>query len=469
MQDKYLNSDYHKSTRLIESLINNPGPNFLKADSKKDRSFFIKRLKYLLKSLNNPEKNFKYIHIAGTSGKSSLACMLQSILTASGLTTGAYFSPHPTYTTERIKTGNNYISQTDFSNLTEKLKPHLSKCAKNSPYGIPSYFETLLALALLYFKKQKCKYVILEAGLGGSFDATNIIPKPELAIITNINLDHTDILGNTKQKIARDKAGIIKKGTTLITAEQDPKILKIFTKICKQKNAKFQPLKLNHKILKNNLTDTEFEYQGKVYETKLHGEHQVRNAILAIEAIKQPFDAAQGLRKNTKTQKQQCNNETMKQWIKKGLTRAFIPCRLETIRYNPTIILDGAHNPDKMKSTANFIKNLKPKNNLHLILSLAENKDLYNTLKYIVPLAHHVYLTRFLIPGRKAHDLKKMYQCAKRLTNCKISTHIDPYQALSQSLHQAKKNDIVLITGSFFLAGELRKRWMTKKTHFSSN
>ncbi|NQU77306.1 hypothetical protein HQ544_01265, partial [Candidatus Falkowbacteria bacterium] len=447
-----INSKYEKSIQFIESLINNPGPEYLKDFAGKNRkvgtslsaearrakagSFFIKRLKYLLKLLGNPENSFKYIHIAGTSGKSSLTCMLQSILTEAGLKTGAYFSPHPTYTTERIKVGHNYISENDFAELTNQIKPHLSKCASNSPYGIPSYFETLLAISLLYFKKQKCKYVVLEAGLGGTFDATNIIPKPEIAIITNVDLDHTDILGNTKQKIARDKAGIIKKGTTFLTAEQDQKILKIFKTICKQKNAVFNKVNLNYQILKNNLTGTKFEYQKETYKTKLPGDHQIKNAILAIEATDMIIFPTPFSKKPQKKLSPPCylpratsrgGGELKRglEQIERGLKKAFLPCRMEIVQQNPTVILDGAHNPDKMKSTANFIKNIKHKN-LHLILALAENKDLYNTLKHIVPLASRVYLTRFLIPGRKAHDLKKMAKTVKKLTTSKVETHIDP-------------------------------------------
>lgn len=472
--DKYL-----ESVKFIESLINLPGPNYLKKDSKQDRSFFIKRLKYLLKLLGNPQNNFQYIHVAGTSGKSSLACMIQSMLTEAGAKTGAYFSPHPTTTAERIKVGHGCISPADFSKLTDYLKPYLSKCVEKNPYGVTSYFETLLALALLYFKQQKCKYVVLETGLGGKFDATNIISKSELAIITKIDLDHTDVLGNTKQKIARDKAGIIKKGSTLITAEQDPKILQILKKVCKEKKCQFKKVDFDYRILRNDLNGTKFEYQGDMYETKLPGEHQVRNAMLAIEALGALVSANKELAPNPLPRKTgeptitslPCSDKDelgMAGRLRRGLLNAFLPCRLEAIQKNPTVIIDGAHNPDKMKSTADFLKNINY-GKLHLILALAENKDLYNTLKYVVPLAARIYLTRFLIPGRKSQDLKKMLGAAKKLSQHQTVSLIDPYQALNQALREAKKNDIVLVTGSFFLAGELRKKWITEKKILSSN
>lgn len=436
---------YLQSIKFLESLANIPGPNHLKTGLEVDRSFFIDRTKYLLKLLGNPEKDFKYIHIAGTSGKSSLAYMIQAILTEAGLKTGAYFSPHATETTERMKVNNKNISPAELSELINWIKPYLSLCAKNGRYGVPSYFETLVAIAFLYFKKKKCEYIALETGCGGNFDATNIIPKTEIAVITNIGLDHTRILGNSKTKIAQNKAGIIKKNSILITGEKNPSISRIFQKICQEKNCQLKKINLDFQIIKNDLTGTKFKYEENVYETKAPGRHQIENAILAIEAAR--------LIKNK-------NIDTTS--IKNGLKKISPPCRLEVVQSKPTVILDGAHNADKLKSTADFIKNIKFKK-LHLILGLAEDKELYNTLKYIIPLVDKIYLTRFLIPVRKSKNLKKMYKMAKELAKekkDKIEIFVDPWQALEEALSKADKRDIILITGSFFLAGELRKKWI---------
>ena len=441
------NNNYQPAVKFLESLDNIPGPDYLKADKKGNRSFFIKRLKFLLKLLGNPEKNFKYIHVAGTSGKSSLTYMLQSILTAAGIKTGAYFSPHATDTTERIRTGDKYISPADFTRLINQIKPHLSFCAAKSRYGTPSYFETLVALAFLYFKEKKCKYVVLEAGLGGSFDATNVIPRPEVAVITNIGSDHNEILGKTKAKIARDKAGIIKKNSILLTGEKNPALLKIFKKICRRKRCQFQKINFKFEIIKNDLTGTKFKYENNIYQTKFSGEHQIKNTLLAIKTVNSIK-----------------NKKIKPAIIKKGLSKAFLPCRLEVIQKKPIIILDGAHNSDKMKATANFIKNIKFRK-LHLIIALAEDKKLYHTLKYIIPLAAQVYLTRFLLAGRKSKNLKMMHEMSKRLISSPstaIKIFVDPWQALEEALAKAGKDDMILITGSFFLAGELRKKWITK-------
>ncbi|MFA4941806.1 MAG: Mur ligase family protein, partial [Patescibacteria group bacterium] len=397
---------YQDSIDFLESLVNIPGPNHSKNEAEIDRSFFIKRIKDFLKLLHNPEQKIKYIHIAGTSGKSSLTYMLQSILNEAGLKTGAYFSPHTTDIIERIKVNGQYILPSEFAELVDEIKPELSACAGNSRYGAPSYFEALVAMAFLYFKKKKCEYVVMETGCGGTFDATNVIPRTEVAIITNIGLDHTHLLGDTKMKIARNKAGIIKNNCLFITGEKNRKILKIFKDVCRKKNSRFRQIDFDFRILKNNLSGTEFEYKNNIYKTKNPGEHQVKNAILAIEAA----ESIKGKKISPAI-------------IKKGLAKAFSPCRLETIQKNPTIILDGAHNPDKMKTTADFLKNIKFKK-LHLLLGLAEDKKLYNTLKYVLPLADEIYITRFLSPMRKSKNLKKMRIMAEKLSKKNTSIKI---------------------------------------------
>ncbi|MDD5071821.1 MAG: Mur ligase family protein [Patescibacteria group bacterium] len=439
------NQKYLNSIKFLESLTNIPELKNLKKGEAKDLSFFIKRLEFLLKILGNPEKEFKYIHIAGTSGKSSLACFIQSVMSEAGIKTGGFFSPHLASITERIKMNNREISPGDLARLIDRLKPYYAVCAKSNPYGVPSYFETLITIALLYFKEKKCEYVVLETGIGSSFDATNIIPRAKALVITNIGVDHDRILGKTKIKIAKTKAKIIKNGSILLTGEEDPLLLKILEKNCEEKRSELKKINFNFRVVKNGLTGTEFEYKNNNYRTKIAGEHQIKNAILAIETINSIKDGRIGPKA-----------------IKKGLAAAWLPGRLEIIQRKPLIILDGAHNPDKMKTTADFVKNLEYKK-LYLVIGLAESKNLYNTLKYIIPLGSQIYLTRFLFPGRKSKNLRKMSESAEKLTKKKIKIFVDPWQALEEALAKAKKDDAILITGSFFLAGELRKKWIKSR------
>ena len=433
---------YFKVVNFLESLTNMPSATSFRLKEKGDKSVFIKRLKFLLKLLGSPEKKLSYIHITGTSGKGSLVAIVSSILNKAGEKTGSFYSPHITEVTERIKVGDKLISPSEFVDIFESIKPALDKCAKESPHGVPSYFETILAIAFLYFKKKKCKYVVLEAGLGGRFDATNVIEKSEISVITNVGLDHVEILGDTKQKIAFDKAGIIKSKSRFITGEKSKKISDIFRKICSSKKTEFNNIKFNFKIIKNTINGTEFKYKNEIYKIKLLGKHQIENAILGIEVSEMlAIDSFA---------------------IKDGLANSVLPCRLEVIKKNPLIIIDGAHNKDKMKTTATFIKDIEYRK-LHLVIGVANNKDMKEIFKRIIPLSSNIYLTRFLITQRKTYELKEMKNMVEKYKNKEVEVFIDPKDALDLALKNAGKNDLVLITGSFFLAGELRKKWYSSE------
>jgi len=404
---------YQQAVAYLDSIINLPIKDYLL--DLNDRSYYLNRLRFLLKLLGNPQNDFKLIHITGTSGKGTVANYLHEILNASNKKVGTYFSPHSTTAIERVKVNGLYISPTKFAELVDELKPYLKVIVQKSPYGHTSYFETFLALAFLYFKKTKCEYVILEAGLGGAHDATNVIQKSKLALITNIGFEHTQVLGNSLTKIAQDKAGIIKKNSTFITTEARPKLIKIFKEQCKKKQTHFI------------LVDTKND----------------QNKTLAKKA-------ALNLGLNEKT-------------IEKGLDSAGLPCRFEIIQKRPHIILDGAHNPAKLSYLKNKLKKLNYKK-LHVIFAVAEDKNIPNCLKQIAPLSDNLFLTRFLIPFRKSADLKKLYQTAKKIQpKLSVTTFLDPWQALDKALKLAKKDDCILITGSFFLAGELRKKWFSEE------
>jgi dihydrofolate synthase / folylpolyglutamate synthase len=444
-----MNEKYYQAKKFLESLVNipDPIPFFVKTrrarGRKKKREFFIKRLRFLLNLLGNPDHDLKFIHLTGTSGKTSVTFFVASILKAAGFRVGAFVSPHVTSITERIHLGEKLIAPEELEEIVEYLKPYLSRCAVESPYGCLSFFETMLAVAVVYFKKQKCDYAVLEAGIGGMFDATNVIKKNKAAIITNVGLDHVDVLGKTKEEIARDKAGIIKCGGKFFTAEKEEKILKIFQEICRKKKVPFRRINGDYLILKSDLSGVEFEYEGRNFKVGLPGEHQAGNAVLAFEAVREIIGG---------------NYEAMR----KGIAKVFVPCRLEQVSLQPTVVLDGAHNVDKMKTTAEFIRQFQYKK-LHLVIGLAKNKDAEGILREIVPLADKVYITRFLHHNRKGQNLGKMSQIARHLSQNKATVFIDPHEALRAAVKSASKNDLILVTGSFFLAGELRGDWFPEE------
>lgn len=434
---------YDEALAFLESLKNIPLPDKLKKlNAMEQRKTHKPRLEFLLKMLGNPERGMKYIHVTGTSGKGSVTTLIHSILSEAGFKTGGFLSPHITTPLERIRINDRFISAGEFCDTLEHLKPFLTRCALECPYGVPAFFEVILAMSFLYFKKNKCQYCVLEVGVGGEYDPTNTVARTEVAVITNVGIDHKNVLGDTKTAIARDKAGIAKPGCRLITSEKSPAMIKIFKEFAdKRKVASFERASDDYQIIKNDINGLEFSYGGYRYRMGLPGVHQAKNAILAIMATEKIVKGDYGA-------------------IARGLSKVRMPARLEIIQRDPLVILDGAHNPDKIDSTVAFVKELKPKRVI-LLTTLAGNKDFSQIFSRVVPLADRVVLTRFRERNRQSSPLKRLYEAARKEagSKVKISVHIEPWQALDEALAEAKKGDLVLITGSFFLAGDLRRRW----------
>lgn len=408
---------YHKAINFLEGLSNLP----LKGDymiKQRNLGVYLKRMRYFLNLLGNPDKNMKFVHITGTAGKGSVTNMVHEILNSAGKNVGSFTSPFVTTSIEKIKVKDKYIAPDELADIVEYLKPFIDKTYLESPYGRPSYFEIFLAIAFIYFKRQKCEWVVLEVGLGGRYDATNVIKNPAVTAITNIDFDHTELLGKTLGEIGYDKAGIIKGGSVFFTTEQRSKIVKIFTKICNDKKVKL------HQLPKQN-------------------NYREYNKVLASAIAKNL-----GINQNA---------------IEKGIGKARLQCRFEIIQNKPLVILDGAHNRSKIKSTCENLKNIKY-NKLHLIIGMADNKDSDEILKQIIPLASNVNITRFQIKDRKcAHPKELLAKARKYLKKgAKIEMYLDPEKALSETLKSAKKNDVVLVVGSFFLAGEIRQHWISE-------
>lgn len=418
-----INTKYKKAVKFLESLNNIPGSSYMNKREKNklkgyDRSFFIKRLKFLLDLVGNPEKKLEYIHVAGTAGKGSTTCAIHNAL-KSKYKVGSYYSPHTTTHIERIRVGNKYITPNAFANIVESLKKPLTECALKSPYGAPSYFEVFLTIAFIYFVQRKCKLIILEAGLGGKYDASNIIKNTKIAIVTNVNYDHQNVLGKTLNEIAKDKVEIIKPKCIFLTTESRPQILKIFKNRCAQEKVEFINLKYKDEIgNKNNLI------ASKVSE------------LLNIN----------------------------KHIAKKAIKRSKLPCRFETVQASPRIIIDGSHNPVKIKRLTENLKTVKYKK-LILMFAMVADKDSYKSLKEIAHLADHIIFTRSLsvVGGRKTTSLRTFQKIIKDLKiKAKVSYFLDPWQALSFSLSLLDSKDCLTVTGSMYLVGDLRKKWINE-------
>lgn len=414
MQKNNIFTRYHEAIDYLEGLLNIPsGADYMAGKVHAD--IYIKRMRYFLDLVGAPDKGMKFIHVAGTAGKGTVVTMIKEMLHASGKVVGADTSPFVTTSIEKIEVGGKYIAPDEFADIVDYLKPYLDKAHAEGPYGLPSYFEVFFAIAFIYFKKMNCEWAVLETGLGGRYDASNVITDPAVTVITNIDYDHTEILGKTLTKIARDKAGIIKRGSAFFTTEGRPKILRIFRDICEEKNVKMTVVPSRSGVVEANK--------------------------LLVAAIGEYLGIPQ-------------------KFAEQGILRAKLPARFEIMQKNPLVILDGAHNRAKMRHTARCLSQLRYEK-LYLIIGVAENKDYEQVLREIVPFASHTYLTRFQLRIRKCAPPKTLRAIAERYARDRTATDtfLDPKQALMQAMRNAGRNDTILVTGSFFLAGELRHLW----------
>lgn len=410
--------DYKDAVSFVESFSNLSYRNNFGINAK-DPSLFLKRTQKFLDLLGNPENDFKYVHITGTAGKGSVSSLVQEMLVQEGRVVGLFTSPYVTTTIEKIKVNDKYISANELIEIINYLKPCIKKL-QATEYGEPGAFEIFLAVALIYYKKMKCEWVVLEVGLGGRYDATNVIKKPVVTAITNINYDHTEILGKTLEKIAFDKAGIIKKGCDFYTTEQRSKLLLIFKNICDDVGAKF------HSI-------------GKQKDTSSYNEVLATNIAKCIKLSEIS--------------------------IIKGINNNKIPCRFEIMSKDPVIVLDGAHNIAKIRSTLNKAKKLSHKK-LIVILSLSNTKkDDLRIIKPLVCKADNIILSSTTKTERRSINPVALlpYVNKYKKKGTRVDLELNPFEALKLAKKYASKEDLILVTGSFFLAGELRKVWYSEE------
>lgn len=408
----------------------------------------IRGVRLMLKMAGSPELKIPhYIHVTGTSGKGSVSMMMSQILKAQGFKVGLVTSPHPTKITERWQINSESMSERDFVEMVTDLKPIWDHYIHSANYTFPSMVSLNTIIALYYFAKRKVDYAVLEVTCGGKNDGTNVIPYKDVAIITNIGLDHISILGSTKEQIAENKSGIITKGCSVFTAEHNPKLVKIIATAANKKKAfSFKEVETDRygdksgTVIKQDWAGTDFKIDGDNYHLNNLGYHQIDNAKVAIEAAKKLGISVAA--------------------IKKGLMATEFPIRFEVVSRRPYIILDGAHNADKVKATILGIKNLRKKyQNLHLLIGFSDNKDHSTFLKELLTLKpKSLACTRFTKNiFRKTADPKKLMNSALKI-NPKLAaaSFLDPLAALAWSRKQAKTDDLLLVTGSMFLAGELR-------------
>lgn len=393
----------------------------------------LDRVSRLVSLVNNPQNDLKFIHVAGTSGKGSTASFCASILKSAGLKVGLYTSPFVIDFRERFQINNELISKEDFCRLCEKLIPLTKKL--NTQGNIITEFEFNTALAFMYFREQKCDVVCLEVGMGGRFDATNVIPSPLVSVITSIGLDHTDYLGDTIAQIAFEKCGIIKEGASVVSYPmQKPEALEVIKECCRDKNCNLTVPSLSElKIENEGIDSSEFIFGGQRYALNMAGRHQIYNAITAISAIKS------------------LDISVSYEAIYKGLSAVKCPARLEVISQNPLILIDGAHNSDKVLALYEHIKERKGK--IVSICGMLRDKEYEKSASLIAPLCKSIVT---ITPNsQRALPAKEMAEVSLKYCNdCLYAESI--HDAVLLALSKLEPDDMLLCWGSLYTAGELK-------------
>ena len=425
----------------------------------------LERVEAMLELLGNPHQGTRFIHVAGTNGKGSTAAMLASILRAAGYSVGLYTSPYLLSFTNRMAVNNTDIDHGELVGLVERIKPIVKQLQNDSELGHPTEFEVVTVLALAYFALSEVDLVVLEVGLGGRLDATNIVT-PLISIITNISLEHTDVLGSTIEEIAFEKAGIIKQGKPLITAAEDQRALGVFEKRCQDLDCLYyrvlpprevgeQPVNQRPFSMIKKITEDGqfFDYYGFKSEQpdlfiSLRGKYQLLNAATALAAVELLEEDGFTVSRAA---------------ILKGLAETSWPGRLELLQKEPLVIMDGAHNPAAMEKLAEAVPLYFEYKHLVLVIGMLADKDTAAMLKYILPLSDSVVFTRPLLP--RAADPQTIADFA--LNHFKLVKDyyvIEEHQeALEKAFELAEPEDAILVTGSLYTVSDIRAYYLISK------
>lgn len=400
----------------------------------------LHRIRALCRTLGDPQKQLKFIHIAGTNGKGSTAAMLAAVFKEAGYRTGLFTSPYLVTFYERIRVDGRMIDDASLTRLTGRVEAAESTLCLPAGERIGE-FEFVTAVGFLYFVEQNCDIVILETGLGGAFDASNVIDPPEAAVITPISLDHTAVLGQTTGEIARTKAGIIKPGSAVVCAAGQPDdAQKILLKTCPGVQIPEMPENVNC-----DLDGARFVWGGQRWHTPMIGLHQVQNACTALQTIQAMREGGWNLPDGA---------------VHRGLERAAMPGRMEILRKKPRIIVDGGHNEAGVKAIASTMHALKLDGRLHVIFGMVADKNVKACAVTIGELGDCYYITE--PNNERALKAEKLAEILNR-PQAVYGTYRHAADAFSAALILAAENDTILICGSLYLVGEAEKFFASDK------
>lgn len=399
----------------------------------------------LLRLLNNPQKELKIIHVAGTNGKGSTSSFLAGILKEGNYKVGLFTSPYLEKFTERIRINFKNIPENVLAQITQKIKGKVDEMIKNG-FNHPTEFEIVTAIAFEYYKQSQVDYVILEVGLGGRYDSTNVIENPLISVITPISMDHMNILGDTLGKIAWEKAGIIKNNSLVISQVQQKEAQDVIENVSNKMASELVLVPINNSVLRQGNeygSSFDFTFNNHYFnnlEIKLVGRHQVYNALTALTAIL--------------TLRDRDLVSLTDEDIRKGLKNAVWPGRLEVLTRNPTFLIDGAHNLDGIKSLKRAIIELFKFDRLILGMGILADKDVDNMIKELSDIGDVLIITEPNI-----HRAMKPQEIAEKVSkyNKNFIVEEDIKNAVDKALEIADKNDLIVFAGSLYLIGDVRK------------
>lgn len=407
----------------------------------------------LLEELGHPEDNLKVVHIAGTNGKGSIFAYLSSILIAAGFKVGRYISPTISCYEERFQINGEYIIKDKLARLYNIVEEAMKR--EEEKTGLkPTLFEVETAISFLYFKEEKVDYALIEVGMGGRMDATNVIRHPELTVISSISYDHQAFLGDTLEEISWQKAGIIKESCPVVLSENSDEVCKVIEQEAKKKKVKCIEIEpTDYEVLSETPYGSTFLWKEQRYETKLPGRHQVSNAVTALAASEYLFHKDYEKNNARKAIDKKLDEMNVKSAQQGGIIRTCWPGRLEVLKKEPLFYRDGAHNPDGAKKLAAFLQKYFTNKKIIYIMGVLKDKEYKKMLRYLMPMAKEVYV--FKPKNERGLSAQILADTIKEVANVSVTIESDVNAAVFRALDTAKPDDVLVACGSLSFMEEM--------------
>ncbi len=402
----------------------------------------LENIKTLLERLGNPQENLKFVHVAGTNGKGSTSSFIANVLMKAGYKTGLYTSPYIEVFNERMRIDGVYISDQELAEITLAVKNEIEKMVSEG-LNHPTEFEVVTAIAMIYFNRNHCEIVVLEVGMGGRLDATNAIDLPLVSVITPLALDHTEFLGDTIEKIAYEKGGIIKSDGITVSYPQESGAMEVIKNLCEERSNRLVVAPIEKaRLLDDSIDGLSFEYEEMAFKLKLFAPYQMYNAVVAIEVIKILTEVH--------------GYSISKSQVIEGLNETLWMGRLEILRRAPLTIIDGAHNPHGINGLKAAVESVFKGQKITAVLGILEDKDIEGMLDAICPLITNVVVTKPFNP--RALTAEKLAERLKKYEHLNLLYADDEIEnAVAYAEAHKEELGVIIYFGSLYMIGEVRK------------